>query len=77
VFQPARPAPGAVTLAGDLYRPRNTAGLAKLAHNEDGVMQYGRYLYSRIFLSNYVAPFMNTLMNWTHGAMANWGLAII
>jgi len=37
----------------------------------------GRYLYSRIFLSNYVAPLMNTLMNWTHGAMANWGLAII
>ena len=78
-FNLPAPAPGAaVTLAGDLYiGPKEYRRLAKLAHNEDGVMQYGRYLYSRIFLSNYVAPFMNTLMNWTHGAMANWGLAII
>jgi len=65
-------------LAGDLYvGPKEYPRLAKLAHNEDGVMQYGRYLYSRIFLSGYVAPFMNSLMHWTHRWVYNWGLAIV
>ncbi len=72
-------APGAsVTLAGNLYvGPKEYRRLSQFAHNEDRVMQYDRYLFSRIFLGGYVAPFMNTLMNWTHRWVFNWGLAII
>ena len=72
-------APGAsVTLAGNLYvGPKEYRRLSQFAHNEDKVMQYDRYLFSRIFLGGYVAPFMNTLMNWTHRWVFNWGLAII
>jgi YidC/Oxa1 family membrane protein insertase len=72
-------APGATaTLAGDLYvGPKEYPRLAKLAHNEDLVLQYSRRIYSRIFLCGYVAPFMNTLMHWTHRWVYNWGLAIV
>jgi YidC/Oxa1 family membrane protein insertase len=64
-------------VAGDLYvGPKEYPRLAKLAHNEDGVMQYGT-LYGKIFLSVYVAPFMNTLMHWTQRWVVNWGLAIV
>jgi len=72
-------APGSsVTLAGNLYAgPKEYRRLSQFAHNEDKVMQYDRYLFSRIFLGGYVAPFMNTLMNWTHRWVFNWGLAII
>ena len=66
------------TLAGDLYvGPKEYLRLARLAHNEDLVMQYGTALYSRIFLCGYVAPFMNTLMHWTQRWVFNWGLAIV
>jgi len=72
-------APGATaTLAGDLYvGPKEYPRLARLAHNEDLVLQYSRRIYSRIFLCGYVAPFMNTLMHWTHRWVYNWGLAIV
>ena len=72
-------AAGAVTtLAGDLYvGPKEYQRLAQLPHNEDRVMQYGTALYSRIFLCGYVAPFMNTLMHWTHRWVFNWGLAVV
>jgi YidC/Oxa1 family membrane protein insertase len=72
-------APGATTtLAGDLYvGPKEYLRLARLAHNEDLVMQYGTALYSKIFLCGYVAPFMNTLMHWTQRWVFNWGLAIV
>ena len=40
-------------------------------------MQFDSNWFSRIFLSGYVAPFMNTLMNWTHRWVYNWGLAVI
>ena len=74
---PALPAGGSTTLAGDLYiGPKEYPRLAKLAHNEDGVMQYGT-LYGKIFLSVYVAPFMNSLMHWTHRWVYNWGFAIV
>ena len=71
-------APGASsTLAGDLYvGPKEYRRLSLLAHHEDLVMQYSRG-FSRIFLSGYVAPFMDTLMNWTHRWVFNWGLAIV
>lgn len=71
-------APGSsITLAGDLYvGPKEYRRLSLLAHHEDLVMQYSRG-FSRIFLSGYVAPFMDTLMNWTHRWVYNWGLAIV
>ena len=56
--------------------PKEYSRLARLAHNEDEVMQFSRG-FSRIFLSGYVAPFMNSLMNWTHRWVFNWGLAIV
>ena len=40
-------------------------------------MQYDSNWYMRIFLCGYVAPFMNTLMNWTHRWVYNWGLAVV
>jgi len=74
---PALPPGGSATLAGDLYvGPKEYPRLANLAHNEDGVMQYGT-LYGKIFLSVYVAPFMNKLMHGTQHWVVNWGLAII
>ncbi|HEY0968075.1 MAG TPA: YidC/Oxa1 family insertase periplasmic-domain containing protein [Opitutaceae bacterium] len=72
-------APGASTsMEGELYvGPKEYRRLAKFDGKEDRVMQYDRYFFNRIFLSGYVAPFMNTLMNWTHGMTGNWGVAII
>jgi len=72
-------APGATaTLAGSLYvGPKEYRRLSLCPEHEDKVMQYDRYFFSRMFLSGYVAPFMNTLMNWTHHWVYNWGLAIV
>lgn len=73
----AIPANGTVTLQGDLYvGPKEYNRLAKFSHNEDGVMQYTRGIY-RYFLSGYVAPLENTLMNLAHRWSGNWGIAVI
>ena len=72
-------APGAsAQLAGDLYvGPKEYNRLSELKHREDKVMQFDRSPYSRIFLSGYVAPFQNWLMNQMHRVVGNWGLAIV
>lgn len=72
-------APGAsATQGGLLYvGPKEYTRLAKFAHNEDKVMQFDRYFFNSIFLSGYVAPLLNHLMVWTHGAVGNWGVAIV
>jgi YidC/Oxa1 family membrane protein insertase len=72
-------APGAsATQSGLLYvGPKEYTRLAKFEHSEDKVMQFDRYFFNRIFLSGYVAPFLNHLMNWTHGIVGSWGLAIV
>ncbi|MFA5056562.1 MAG: YidC/Oxa1 family insertase periplasmic-domain containing protein [Opitutaceae bacterium] len=72
-------APGAsATLAGNLFvGPKEYRRLAQFPNSEDKVMQYDSNWYMRIFLCGYVAPFMNTLMNWTHRWVGNWGFAII
>ena len=68
---------GTATLAGDLYvGPKEYKRLAKFEHREDTVMQYARGL-SRIFLSGYVAPLENTLLNLAHRWIGNWGVAVI
>jgi YidC/Oxa1 family membrane protein insertase len=78
---PALAPNGTATLAGHLYvGPKEYKRLAKFEHNEDGVMQYARGMY-RIFLSGYVAPLENTLLNAAHrwlGSWAgSWGVAVI
>jgi YidC/Oxa1 family membrane protein insertase len=74
---PALAANGTATIGGDLYvGPKEYKRLAKFGHNEDGVMQYTRGIY-RIFLSGYVAPLENTLMNAAHRLAGNWGVAVI
>lgn len=66
------------TIAGNLYvGPKEYQRLALLPDNQDRIMEYSAALYSRIFLCGYVAPFMNTLMHWTHRWVYNWGLAIV
>jgi len=72
------PGSGTVSFAGDLYvGPKEYTRLSKFAHNEDKVMQYDHYFFNRIFFSGYIAPAMNTLMNWMHAFVGNWGVAII
>ena len=78
---PALPANGSVTLAGDLYvGPKEYKRLQAFTHNEDGVLQYSAGMY-RYFLSGYVAPLENTLLNAAHRWLGNWrgswGLAVI
>lgn len=69
---------GTASFAGDLYvGPKEYTRLSKFAKNEDKVMQYDRYFFNRIFLSGYVAPFMNWLMNIIHNVVGNWGVAIV
>ncbi len=72
-------APGATTtLTGSLYvGPEEYRRLSRFPDNQDKVMQFDRYFFSRIFLSGYVAPLENLLMNWTHRWVFNWGLAIV
>ncbi len=72
---------GSTTLSGDLYvGPKEYRRLSNpdiFLHREDKVMQFDGSLYYRIFLTGYVAPFMNVMMNVMHRVVGNWGLAII
>jgi YidC/Oxa1 family membrane protein insertase len=77
----ALPPNASTTLSGKLYvGPKEYKRLAKFDHNEDGVMQYARGIY-RVFLSGYVAPLENTLLNaahrWLGGLAGSWGVAVI
>ncbi|MFH1499200.1 MAG: membrane protein insertase YidC [Verrucomicrobiota bacterium] len=75
---PALEAGGSATIAGDLYvGPKEYTRLAQFEKREDKVMQYDRYFFSKIALSGVLAPTMNRLMNWMHGFVGNWGVAII
>jgi YidC/Oxa1 family membrane protein insertase len=75
---PILAAGASTSLEGELYvGPKEYRRLAKFEQMEDRVMQYDRYFFNRMFFSGYIAPFMNTLMNWTHGMTGNWGVAII
>ncbi len=68
---------GTLTLGGHLYvGPSEYKRLAKFEKQEDGVMQYSKGI-TKIFLSGYVAPLENTLMNLAHKWVGNWGVAII
>jgi YidC/Oxa1 family membrane protein insertase len=78
-LEPVTVAPAAENvISGDLYvGPKEYARLSKFGQREDKVMQYDRYFFNRIFLSGLIAPFMYSIMNWMHGFVGNWGLAIV
>ncbi len=66
------------SLSGLLYvGPQEYRRLARFQFNEDRVLPYNQYFFNRIFLSGYVAPLLNILLNMTHGWVGNWGVAVI
>jgi YidC/Oxa1 family membrane protein insertase len=68
----------AASLTGLLYvGPQEYRRLAQFQFNEDRVLPYNQYFFNRIFLSGYVAPLLNILLNMTHGWVGNWGVAVI
>ena len=74
---PELAANGSTTLGGYLYvGPQEFKRLQHLEHKEAGVMQFSRGL-NKIFLSGFVAPLENTLMNLAHKMVPNWGVAVI
>jgi YidC/Oxa1 family membrane protein insertase len=75
---PALAPNGTAKIAGKLYvGPQEYRRLARFDHSEDRVLPYTQYFFNRIFLSGYVAPLLNTLMNATQRWVGNWGVAII
>lgn len=65
-------------LAGSLYvGPQEYRRLARFEQNEDKVLPYTQYFFNRMFLSGYVAPFLNVLLNATHSWVGNWGIAVV
>ena len=75
---PVLAANGSATLQGTLYvGPQEYRRLSRFEHNEDRVLPYTQYFFNRIFLSGYVAPLQNILLNLTHGWVGNWGVAVI
>jgi YidC/Oxa1 family membrane protein insertase len=77
-FELAALAPnGTAKLTGLLYvGPKEYKRLTKFDHHEDEVMQYARGMY-KYFLSGYVAPLENTLLNLAHKLVGSWGAAVI
>lgn len=68
---------GTAKTGGLLYvGPKEYKRISKFQHGEDAVMQYSRGL-NKIFLSGYVAPLENTLLNLAHKMIPNWGVAVI
>ncbi len=66
------------TLAGLLYAgPQEYRRLSRFEHNEDRVLPYTQYFFNRIFLSGYVAPLLNIILNLTHNWVGNWGVAVV
>jgi YidC/Oxa1 family membrane protein insertase len=69
---------GSASLTGLLYvGPQEYRRLARFQANEDRVLPYNQYFFNRIFLSGYVAPLQNILLNMTHNWVGNWGVAVI
>lgn len=72
-------APDAETTLGFSYYagPKEYTRLRYFEHNEEDVMQFGSGWYRKIMLSGVFAPLMNTLMNFMHGFVGQWGVAIV
>jgi YidC/Oxa1 family membrane protein insertase len=72
------PPNAAAVHSGLLYvGPQEYRRLAQFQFNEDRVLPYNQYFFNRIFLSGYVAPLLNILLNMTHNWVGNWGVAVI
>jgi YidC/Oxa1 family membrane protein insertase len=68
----------AASLGGLLYvGPQEYRRLSHFQFNEDRVLPYTQYFFNRIFLSGYVAPLQNILLNMTHNWVGNWGFAVV
>ena len=75
---PALAANASATVGGALYvGPQEYKRLSQFQHSEDSVLPYTQYFFNRIFLSRYVAPFLNILLNFTQSFVGNWGVAVI
>ena len=75
---PVLAANASASLSGLLYvGPQEYRRLAGFAANEDRVLPYSQFFFNRIFLSGYVAPLLNIILNLTHGWVGNWGVAVI
>ncbi|MEY3607743.1 MAG: hypothetical protein RLZZ447_531, partial [Verrucomicrobiota bacterium] len=75
---PVLAANASASLSGLLYvGPQEYRRLSGFAANEDRVLPYSQFFFNRIFLSGYVAPLLNILLNLTHGWVGNWGVAVI
>jgi YidC/Oxa1 family membrane protein insertase len=75
---PALAANASATVGGALYvGPQEYKRLSQFQHSEDSVLPYTQYFFNRIFLSGYVAPLLNTLLNTAHHWVGNWGVAIV
>ncbi len=74
---PALAANGTAKLAGIAYvGPLEYRRIAKFETKEDRVFPFFRG-FNKFFLSGYVSPLQNLLMNAIHGSVGNWGVAII
>lgn len=75
---PALAPNGSTRLAGMLYvGPQEYRRVSTFAHNEDRALPYTQYFFNRIFLSGYVAPLLNTLLNGVQKWVGNWGWAVV
>ncbi|MEX2044067.1 MAG: membrane protein insertase YidC [Opitutus sp.] len=75
---PALAPNGTARLAGLLYvGPQEYRRVSKFEHNEDRALPYTQYFFNRIFLSGYVAPFLNTLLVAVQKWVGNWGVAVV
>lgn len=46
-------------------------------HSEDKVMNFAPFFFNKIFLSQFFAPLLLTLMTWVHSWLPSWGWAIV
>lgn len=68
---------GSVRMAGVAYvGPLEYRRIAKFDQNEDRVFPFFRG-FNKFFLSGYVSPLQNLLLNKLHGWAGNWGVAVI
>lgn len=75
---PALAANDSAKLSGSLYvGPLEYKRLESLEHNEHRALPYSQYFFNRIFLSRWVAPLENVLLNLAHRWVGNWGVAVI
>jgi YidC/Oxa1 family membrane protein insertase len=78
-FDPGALAPNSSTrLAGRLYvGPQEYRRISRFENDQDRALPYTQYFFNRIFLSGYIAPLLNTLLNGVQKWVGNWGVAVV